>query len=639
MKQVTQHVPLRLSSNQRNKMSYTLPNNDDLARSQAPDPTMPSTSETIEDPSKEQVEAEQQHILQSETPVVEQVTKCSAPKAEGSFETQPVDTSSTPAMSSDLPDTATPRSSISPEPEVTLDGAGSTRHKRPFVEMAGPSQYDSHKFAKLRESLSDTQDVEHSFAAGSSVDQTPNAIESSHIASVVEPDGEYEEDEEMSTKKRVARKARNALDANVLSGSSFNFVTAAGSDEDDEEEMPTKKRVARSTRVANNQSYITTVGSDEEDEEEPPTKKRLARKAGVTRDKRSHNTSVRSDGDDEEDMPTTKGVARKTRVTREALHPTTLSRSSSSVLKTNKRSRVASVGPDEEAEDEPPTKKRLARRAEVSRNEFDPTTLSDSPFDFKTSGRTIYSETVDPRKRPAQPPRVSDPTSATTPSQPPTKSYLHTLPGELRNRIYQHLGLRSSRLNIESLPKPSLIVAYPDLKDELLSIMLSDNKLRVTVYSDFRLKVSEAPSHKVKPSSFGAFQVGTIAVDPENWAMKIDPDFVTIKHIGMRVFEAPKPAHTTDVPKLICEYFLNVRTAKGKPTTATHQVRMMASTATKRESRSMYDLATARAKRFAAQDGFVGFTWKQVQEIAASFESVLEAQSHFTKKKGKVILN
>jgi hypothetical protein len=53
----------------------------------------------------------------------------------------------------------------------------------------------------------------------------------------------------------------------------------------------------------------------------------------------------------------------------------------------------------------------------------------------------------------------------------------------------------------------------------------------------------------------------------------------------------------------------------------------------------MCDLATARAKRFAAQDGFKGFTWEQAQEIAGSFESVLEAKSHFTKTKGKVILN
>jgi hypothetical protein len=78
---------------------------------------------------------------------------------------------------------------------------------------------------------------------------------------------------------------------------------------------------------------------------------------------------------------------------------------------------------------------------------------------------------------------------------------------------------------------------------------------------------------------------------------------------------------------------------KGKPTRVSHKSSLMASTATQRESRAMCELATARAKRFGEQEGFAGFTWKQVQEIASSFESVIAAKEHFTKKKGKVLLN
>jgi len=621
MKQTTQHIPLRLSSNPRNKMSSTLASTEDLAHSQTSPAIPPSTTEspdmagpteTIEVSKEDQVETQQEHILSTHMPVVDQATKCDTPEPDDSLDKQTTDTSSsTPAKSSDLPGMATPRSSISPEPEVTQSGAGSNRSKRPHEAMAGPLPNESRKAAKLSELLFGTQDVEHSFAEGSSDGQTPKTGETSHIASVgsVEQD---EEEEEMPTKKRVWKKAgltSDALDTTALPSSSFDFTASAGPVGEDEEEMPRKK-----------------------------------------------------------------GVARKVGLTRDALHPTFSSRSSSSVLKTKKRPRVA-VESDEEDEDEPPTKKQSTTQAELTREESpdltedpEPTDLSQPSFDFKASGltrevspddliedpeptdlvesisdykiseSTIYSkETPDPRRRSPQRPRESDPPTATTPSQPRAKSYLHLLPGELRNRIYTHLGLRSGRLNLETLQMPSLMVAYPDLKNEMLSIILSDNKLRVPVFSDFRIKASEKAKKPNEPSSVGKFQAGTVAIDPENWVMGIDPHFVTIKHICMRILEAPKPDRPNDL-RPICDYFLNVRVVKGQPEVS-HKASLMASTATQCESRAMCDLATARAKRLVAQADFVGFSWKQVQEIAASFESVLGAKAHFTKEKGKVLLN
>ena len=616
---------------------------------------MAGPTQKTEGPREDQVEAEQEHTPQPETPVVEQVTNCSTPKSEDSPEAYTAETFSTPAASSDLPGVATPRSSISPELEPTPYGAGSTR-KRPHETMAGPSPYESHEVATLTEPLSEEDEEEDMPAKRRKWRKGGLARDEGSQVVSVEPDDEDEEEEGMA---RSAGVTRNTLAAVTLPTSSFDFTASAESDRGDEEEMPAKKRVARKASETDRSLHnLFFSDSDGEHEEETSATKTVARKASET-SRRPHNLFFSdSDGEGEEELPRKKGVVRKVAVTRavldrDVLDPTTLprsSRSSSFILKANKRSRVASVGSDGEDEEQPPKKKRLTRNAGVARQispahlaedpaVLDLMTLSESSFDFKTPG-TIYSkETVDPRKRSAQPPREPDPTTVTTPSQPPQKSYLHILPGELRNRIYTHLGFRSSRINIETFEKPNLIVAYPDLKDELLSVMLSDNKLRVPIYSDFRLKASEAPLSKTKPSRVAGFQVGTIAVDPENWAMKIDPHFVTIKHIGMRIFEAPKPAGTAENPKLIFEYFLNVRTVKGKPTTATHQTRTMASTAAKRKSRSMCDLATARAKRFAAQDGFKGFTWEQAQEIAGSFESVLEAKSHFTKTKGKVILN
>jgi hypothetical protein len=648
MEQATLHIPLRLSSNPRNKMSTPLASNEDLAHSQTPSALPPPTTESpdmagptqeTEEPREEQVEAEQERTHQPEPPVVEQATKCSTPKAEDSLEAHTADTASTPAISSDLPGMATPMSSISPGLESTPDEAGSNRPKRTHEAMAGPSPYEKNKFVKLSD-LSDEQVVAHILAAASRDSRMPETSKTSHLTSV--GSDEDEEEEEMPTKKRSARKT------GVIAKTHIASVEPEKEDEEDEE-LPTNKRVARNafdptTLPRSSFDFIASAGSYEEDEE-MPTKRSGASKAGVTNE-RSHVAFFESDGEGEEEPPRKKGVARRVGPTGHALYRAWLSMLSSPVLETNKRSRVAPVRSDEEDEEEPPTKKRSTRKAGVTKN-GSPANLAEDPvglepttlFDFETPGSTIYSkETSDPRKRPLQPPLKSVPATAKTPSQPPTKSYLHLLPGELRNRIYTHLGLRSSRVNLDTLEMPSLMIAYPDFKSEMLSIMLSDNRLRVPVYSDFRIKASEAASHPKLPSSVGPFQVGTVAIDPKSWVMDIDPHFVTIKHIGLRILEVPNPRREKDV-KLICDYFLNVRVVKGKRTAVSHKISIMACTATQRQSRAMCDLATARAKRFAEQDGFAGFTWKQVHEIAASFESVIEAQYHFTKVKGKVFLN
>jgi hypothetical protein len=612
-------------------------------------PDMPGASEQSEEPTQELVEDEQEHVLPPETPLVEQATECSTPKAEGFLEMHTIGTFSTPVTSSDLPSTATPRSSISPEPEVAQHGAGLDRSKRPHAMMAGPSPFENRKVAKLSESLSDEQDATHSLLAASHNGQTSKTDTKAHMASV-EP--EEEDEEEMPTKKRNRRKA------GVL-GDDRSQIDWVEPDDEEEGEISMEERVAKDAEVTRSAfdttalsgSSFDSVGSaesDGEDEEEMPTKRRVARRTPETNEK-AHNTPSDSDEEDQQNLQREEGVARKVDASY-ALSPTFLSRSLSSVHKTIKRSRIASVGSDEEDEEEPPTKKRSTRKTEVTEDEspanlvedsvvLEPTTLFESSSDSETSGGTIFfKETVDPRKRPSQPSCEPDPVTTAKPSQPPQESYLHLLPGELRNRIYTQLGFRSSRLNLDTFLKPNLMVAYPDLENEMLSVMLSDNKLRVPVYSDFRIKVSEAAPHPKKPSSVKDFQVGTVAIDPKSWVMAIDPRFVTIKHIGMRILEVPEPDRENDI-RPICDYFLNVRVVKGKLTVVSHKTTLWASTATQRESRSMCDLATARAKRFAEQDGFAGFTWKQVQEIAASFESVIAAKDHFTKTKGKVILN
>jgi hypothetical protein len=70
----------------------------------------------------------------------------------------------------------------------------------------------------------------------------------------------------------------------------------------------------------------------------------------------------------------------------------------------------------------------------------------------------------------------------------------------------------------------------------------------------------------------------------------------------------------------------------------TGRTTMETSDVLKRTINHMSCLATERAKQFAEQDGFEGFTWEQVRHIAASFVSVADARVRYTKKGGRVTL-
>jgi hypothetical protein len=226
------------------------------------------------------------------------------------------------------------------------------------------------------------------------------------------------------------------------------------------------------------------------------------------------------------------------------------------------------------------------------------------------------------------------------PSQQIQQSYLHRLPGELRNRIYRYIGLSGPRMELRNLEEPALSVAIPDLKHELHSFMFSANKLRVPIYTGFR---ADTPPDRSKPptkrDSLGEFNnshtaPGKIGIAPDSWVMQVDPRFVTIKHICLRVLES----HSSDGGhKLVCDYFVNVSCKDGEMRVSGKNS-MKATDALRRTVNHMSNLATERAKQCAKQEGFEGFTWEQVQHIAASFVSVADARSRYTKKGGKATL-
>ncbi|KAM0705122.1 hypothetical protein Q7P35_007909 [Cladosporium inversicolor] len=328
-------------------------------------------------------------------------------------------------------------------------------------------------------------------------------------------------------------------------------------------------------------------GNDED--EEPPTKHRSARSAGA----------ITSQGD----------VATP-------FAPTS---------KTRKRSHMTMAGEDEdEDKDEPLIRKKIAKTtAYVDLTESDDEGAPRNFVDLTGSERG---------SSPAPSPKVQE-------------SYLHRLPGELRNRIYRHIGLIGCRLELHNFGKPALAVAIPDLKDELISFMLSANKVRVPIYSGFQTDLKPGAVEKKyskkspKKEGLGDFNnshtaPGQVGIAPDSWIMQVDPRYVTIKHICLRVLES----HVSESGhKHLCDYFLNVSCKDGQ-TRATGRIIMETSDVLKRTINHMACLATERAKQCALKEGFEGFTWEQIKHTAASFVSVADARSRYTKKSARVTL-
>lgn len=210
------------------------------------------------------------------------------------------------------------------------------------------------------------------------------------------------------------------------------------------------------------------------------------------------------------------------------------------------------------------------------------------------------------------------------PEPPARETYLHRLPAELRNRIYHYIGLKSARLDLATTDEPPLTIAIPDLRDELHSIIFSENKLRVNIFSEVRKGAPDLLSEGETPPP-----VGKIDVPHDHWMWKVDPRFVNIKHICFRV------CNQLSGDKL-CDFFVNVRMIDGK---LAAKGRMdMASQGLRHVLRPLGDLARAKLKSFAAREGFEGLSWEDAREVAACFVSPEDAEARFTKKYGKVTL-
>lgn len=230
-----------------------------------------------------------------------------------------------------------------------------------------------------------------------------------------------------------------------------------------------------------------------------------------------------------------------------------------------------------------------------------------------------------------------------TPTRRPYRpTYLGRLPGELRNRIYHHIGYRHARLDLSILEEPAISAALPTLKDEINSVIFSDNKLRVPVYTEFRANYDPKPLPKGKPRkkkiddtvNASGYETGEIAIQPDSWVLDVHPNYVVMQHLCFRVMES---FGVQGVHRHLADYFLNVRFEEGKPIVS-HQLKIMVANDIKKTFKQLYDLATAKAKRMGQQEGFQGFNWEQTKEIAESFKSVQDSKSKYTRHLGRVRL-
>ena len=349
---------------------------------------------------------------------------------------------------------------------------------------------------------------------------------------------------------------------------------------------------------------------------------------GVTRSRGLKRPLEANDSTDEDEEPPTNH--RTARVSGACTSQDDVATPLELTSKTRKRSHMAMAG-EEEDDDEDEPLSRLSRKKIRKTTAYIDLTESDD----EGAPQDVVDLTG------------SESGSSPAPSPKPQESYLHRLPGELRNRIYRHIGLIGARLELRNFEEPALAVAIPDLKDELHSFMLSQNKLRVPVYTGFRTDLKpgavdskkKSPKKSPKQDDLGDFNnshtaPGQVGIDPEAWVMQVDPNYVTIKHICLRILES----HVSESGhKHICDYFLNVSCKDGQMK-VTGRITMETSDVLKRTINHMSCLATERAKQMAQQEGFEGFTWEQVRHIAASFVSVADARSRYIKKSARVTL-
>ncbi|GAB7323268.1 hypothetical protein MBLNU13_g05748t1 [Cladosporium sp. NU13] len=435
---------------------------------------------------------------------------------------------------------------------------------------------------------------------------------------------------------QMARESSEASESSLARGVTRSHglkrPLEASDDSDEDDEPSTKHKRARASAAYNTEDDFIPSGSTlfpiPRDLAAPrsvePTESALpgdvARSRGLKMSGEANNST-----DDDEEPP---AKHRSARVSRASTSQDDVETPFEHTSKTQKRSHMAMAGEDEHKDEDEPLSRKIPRTTIYI-------DLTDSDSDDEAAPRDIVDLTGSERE------------SSPAPSQKPQKSYLHRLPGELRNRIYRHIGLIGARLELRSFEEPALAVAIPDLKDELYSFMLSANKLRVPVYTGFRTGLKpgadgskkKSPKKSPKKDALGDFNnshtaPGQVGIAPDAWVMQVDPNYVTIKHICLRILES----HVSEIGhKLICDYFLNVSCKDGNMR-ATGRTTMETSDVLKRTFNHMSCLATERAKQFAQQDGFEGFNWEQVRHIAASFVSAADARSRYTKKSARVTL-
>ena len=200
---------------------------------------------------------------------------------------------------------------------------------------------------------------------------------------------------------------------------------------------------------------------------------------------------------------------------------------------------------------------------------------------------------------------------------PSTNTYLHRLPGELRNRIYRHIGLTRSRIRLGLLEEPALAQAIPDFRTEIQSILLAENKLDVDVHSKF--VVFDDPVLKMRSASRGdKHGAGKLAIADDSWLRTRNvKQAIIVRSVGFHIQEMGGLSFIAFFVNIVGHgNDLKVRLRAD----CTPSYKRLLANRLRSARPSMVQKAKDSVHKMAKRAGFAGLTWSDMETIAKCFE-------------------
>ncbi|QIW98922.1 hypothetical protein AMS68_004440 [Peltaster fructicola] len=190
------------------------------------------------------------------------------------------------------------------------------------------------------------------------------------------------------------------------------------------------------------------------------------------------------------------------------------------------------------------------------------------------------------------------------------ETFLHLLPGELRNRIYRIIGFPSKRQHLDDIKEPFLAQAIPSLRPEILAMLFAEATFEVDTYSELMVHSSYIAPQRAKFRG-GRYGTGTLKLVQDNWIRKADQLAVRFHHVHIQVREM-------DGSK-ICLIVLN-NTRGTKRNGPRMSVQSVTSQHLKSRLRDAKDMALKYVRELRKDKDHPGFALVHLEKIAEYFK-------------------